>query len=199
VCNYVRDQNPSMMRLVTYWFIFALVRAVYTTILVLLIFDSVNVVDAVLIDVEQLDHSKFPLFLSQLILGVSTITSSFLYAFLPVLTVHISRAATQKCHINAQSAAVGTWYMTITGILSIMYLTLYLVTFCINDELNYSAIEISLDCMLRTGISLAIGLPPPAKVINLMKMKIIGRMSNHVAPRVPKRVIVNDQEFDQIC
>ncbi|CAG8469598.1 21048_t:CDS:2 [Cetraspora pellucida] len=147
-----------------------------TTILQLFIFDAVNVVDAILINVDQLDHSEFPLFLSQLILGVSTITSSFLYAFLPVLTVHISRAAIQKCHINAQSAAVGT---------------------C--DELNYSPIGNSLDYILRTGISLAIGLPPPAKVINIMKMKIIGRMSTHVAPRDPKRDFVNEQEFNQIC
>ncbi|KAF0389154.1 hypothetical protein F8M41_010957 [Gigaspora margarita] len=226
VCNFIRDLNAPLMGLVTYWFIFALVRATYTTILVvcmldmgrkfygekrwntmlfkstifqLFIFDSVNIVDATLIYVERLDRPEFPLFLSQLILGVSTITSSFLYAFLPVLTVHISKSATQKCHINAQSAAVGTWYMTITGILSIMYLTLYLVIFCVSDELNYSPIGNALDCLLRTGISLAIGLPPPIKVIHVVKMKIVGRMSTHVAPRDQKRILVNEQEFEQIC
>ncbi|CAG8454973.1 24283_t:CDS:2 [Dentiscutata erythropus] len=147
-----------------------------STIFQLFIFDSVNIVDAVLISIEQLDRPEFPLFLSQLILGVSTITSSFLYAFLPVLTVHISKTATQKCHINAQSAAVGT---------------------C--DELNYSPIGNALDCILRTGISLAVGLPPPIKVIHVVKMKIVGRMSTHVAPRDQKRILVNEQEFEQIC
>jgi hypothetical protein len=76
-------------------------------------------------------------------------------------------------NISAQSAAVGAWYMSITGILSICYLILYLVTFAFTDKLSYNAIGNSFDSIIRTGISLAVALPPPTKLIQFMKSKII--------------------------
>ncbi|CAI2175071.1 2725_t:CDS:1 [Funneliformis geosporum] len=85
-------------------------------------------------------------------------------------------------NISAQSAAVGTWYMGVTGILSISYLTLYLITFVFTDELNFSPIGNAFDSILRTSISLAIALPPPSKIIHIMKLKIVGRMSTYVTP-----------------
>ncbi|CAG8625601.1 4109_t:CDS:1, partial [Acaulospora colombiana] len=71
--------------------------------------------------------------------------------------------------------------MTITGILSIAYLVLYLVTFCYDDDsdgdLNPSPVENACDVILRAGITMAISLPPPASIIHAMKLKIVRRMT----------------------
>ncbi|RHZ59882.1 hypothetical protein Glove_360g71 [Diversispora epigaea] len=211
ICNYCQAQPTSWSNWISislYWIIFALIRALYTTILVvcmldmgrkfygenrwntylfkitilqLIVFDAANIVDVIMIYESKRDHSEFPLFLSQLILGVSTITSSFLYAFYPVLTIHMSKSTSPK-QINAQSAAVGTWYMTITGILSILYLILYLISFCFNDDLDYNPIGNACDAILRVCITLAISLPPPSNIIHAMKMKIVERMSTYDSP-----------------
>ncbi|RIA96242.1 hypothetical protein C1645_815691 [Glomus cerebriforme] len=237
ISNFYWDQDPSKLFISrkVYWILFAFIRATYTTIIVvcmldmgrkfyekyrwntilfkativhLIIFDGINVADAILIFVYHSDTSNLSLFIGQasLIVGVITIVSSFLYAFLPVIALHVSfnnrkPASTIKRYnnISAQSAAVGTWYMSITGILSICYLILYLITFAFTDKLSYNAIGNSFDSIIRTGISLAIALPPPTKLINAMKIKIIGRVAYDV-PNDPgdscKVLRVDDQDFE---
>ncbi|CAG8547834.1 6105_t:CDS:2 [Funneliformis caledonium] len=199
-----------------YWILFAAIRDIYTTVLVvcmldmgrkfyekyrwnttlfkitiieLIIFDCVNIADIVLIFWQQRNLSYFPLFIAQLLLGVITTTCSFLYAFLPVIALHLnntkhpSSMTKLRNNISAQSAAVGTWYMSVTGVLSISYLTLYLITFVFTEELNYNPIGNAFDSILRTCISLSIALPPPSKLIHIMKLKIVGRMSTYVTPK----------------
>jgi hypothetical protein len=131
-----------------------------------------------------------------LVEGVITIISSIIYAFLPVLTLHMnSRQPKSKIitnDISAQSAAVCLWYMTITGILSISYLILYLISFALTNKLIYNPIGNSLDSIIRTGISLTIALPPPTKLIS----KIIGRISCDITnnPGDSFKVLKIDQE-----
>jgi len=209
ISNFYWDQDPTKLFIPrsVYWILFAFIRATYTTIIVvcmldmgrkfyekyrwntalfkatiihLIIFDCINISDAILIFAHQSDTSNLPLFIGQLIVGVITIISSFLYAFLPVISLHTSFNNRQQAsiikrrkmnHISAQSAAVGTWYMSITGLLSICYLILYLVTFAYTDKLSYNAIGNSFDSIIRTGISLAVALPPPTNLINFFEIK----------------------------
>ncbi|PKC00193.1 hypothetical protein RhiirA5_403330 [Rhizophagus irregularis] len=180
------------------------------TVLHLIIFDCINIADAVLILIHLSDTSNLPLFIGQLIVGVITILSSFLYSFLPVISLRICFNNRQQSsiikrkrmnNISAQSAAVGAWYMSITGILSICYLILYLVTFAFTDKLSYSAIGNSFDSLIRTGISLAVALPPPTKLIQFMKSKIIisydvPHDSNDIRESC-KVLKVDDQEFEE--
>uniref|UniRef100_U9TQE1 Uncharacterized protein n=1 Tax=Rhizophagus irregularis (strain DAOM 181602 / DAOM 197198 / MUCL 43194) TaxID=747089 RepID=U9TQE1_RHIID len=220
ISNFYWDQDPTKLFIPrsVYWILFAFIRATYTTIIVvcmldmgrkfyekyrwnttlfkatvlhLIIFDCINIADAVLILIHLSDTSNLPLFIGQLIVGVITILSSFLYSFLPK----------RMNNISAQSAAVGAWYMSITGILSICYLILYLVTFAFTDKLSYSAIGNSFDSLIRTGISLAVALPPPTKLIQFMKSKIIisydvPHDSNDIRESC-KVLKVDDQEFEE--
>ncbi|RGB27993.1 hypothetical protein C1646_768380 [Rhizophagus diaphanus] len=237
--NFYWDQDPSKLFLPrsVYWILFAFIRATYTTIIVvcmldmgrkfyekyrwnttlfkatvlhLIIFDCINIADAVLILVHLSDTSNLPLFIGQLIVGVITILSSFLYSFLPVISLRICFNNRQQSsiikrkrmnNISAQSAAVGAWYMSITGILSICYLILYLVTFAFTDKLSYNAIGNSIDSFIRTCISLAVALPPPTKLIQFMKSKIIisydvPHDSNGIRESC-KVLKVDDQEFEE--
>ncbi|GES78134.1 hypothetical protein GLOIN_2v1779462 [Rhizophagus clarus] len=237
ISNFYWDQDPTKLFIPrsVYWILFAFIRATYTTIIVvcmldmgrkfyekyrwnttlfkatvlhLIIFDCINVADAVLILAHLSETSNLPLFIGQLIVGVITILSSFLYSFLPVISLRIcfnnrrqSSIIRRKRmnNISAQSAAVGAWYMSVTGILSICYLILYLITFAFTDKLNYNAIGNSFDSIIRTCISLAVALPPPAKLIQLMKSKIIISIpndSNDVGESC-KVLKVDDQEFEE--
>ncbi|CAB4386137.1 uncharacterized protein OCT59_022472 [Rhizophagus irregularis] len=239
ISNFYWDQDPTKLFIPrsVYWILFAFIRATYTTIIVvcmldmgrkfyekyrwnttlfkatvlhLIIFDCINIADAVLILIHLSDTSNLPLFIGQLIVGVITILSSFLYSFLPVISLRICFNNRQQSsiikrkrmnNISAQSAAVGAWYMSITGILSICYLILYLVTFAFTDKLSYSAIGNSFDSLIRTGISLAVALPPPTKLIQFMKSKIIisydvPHDSNDIRESC-KVLKVDDQEFEE--
>nr|CAG8513833.1 1933_t:CDS:2 [Entrophospora candida] len=72
-----------------------------------LIYDGVNIADSIYTYSDNIENPPyFPLFLTQIILGVSTLALSFLYAFLPALTLHTSKDnSSTKQHINAQSAS----------------------------------------------------------------------------------------------
>ncbi|CAG8442552.1 2331_t:CDS:10 [Diversispora eburnea] len=151
-----------------YWIIFALVRSLYTTILVVCMLDM----GRKFYGENRWNTHLFKITILQLIAFDAANIVDF-------LTIHMSKSTSPKQHVNAQSAAVGTWYMTITGILSIFYLILYLILFCFNDDFKYNPIGNACDAILRICITLAISLPPPSNIIHAMKMKIVERISTY--------------------
>ncbi|CAH1759597.1 356_t:CDS:2 [Entrophospora sp. SA101] len=124
------------------------------TIISLVIYDGVNIADSIYTYSDNIENPPyFPLFLTQIILGVSTLALSFLYAFLPALTLHTSKHnSSTKQHINAQSASADDF-----------------------RDFNHSPVENALDLIVRNLLTLAISFPPPSKAINLIKKRIINR------------------------
>ncbi|CAJ0649471.1 10898_t:CDS:2, partial [Entrophospora sp. SA101] len=103
IYNYLRTFDTVIVA--NYWLVFAIVREIYTTVLVVCMLEMGP--DSIYTYSDNIENPPyFPLFLTQIILGVSTLALSFLYAFLPALTLHTSKHnSSTKQHINAQSAS----------------------------------------------------------------------------------------------
>ncbi|CAG8575313.1 3424_t:CDS:1 [Paraglomus occultum] len=84
-------------------------------------------------------------------------------------------------HINAQSAAIGAWYMLTTGSLSLISLFIYVIALLVDSTGASISIINDVEILLGIGITLSLAVTPPKELVRAFKLKIIGRkLSKHV-------------------
>ncbi|CAG8446047.1 2730_t:CDS:2 [Ambispora gerdemannii] len=99
--------------------------------------------------------------------------------------------ATTSRLLNPQNAAVGIWYMTMIGILAILFATFYAVIFGLDkDRLPYLPICSAFDFLLRTGVLMVYGVPPSKRVLAML----MGQMVD-----VDEIIESGDDYFDYEC
>ncbi|CAJ0826978.1 9660_t:CDS:1 [Entrophospora sp. SA101] len=76
--------------------------------------------------------------------------------------------------VNSQNSSVGLWYMTMIGLLTLMYLIFYLIIFIIGDMVPFHPISNSIDYILRIGVVLIYGVPPLSNILRYLEKKFVG-------------------------
>ena len=101
---------------------------------------------------------------------------------------------TPRQHINAQSAAIGAWYMLTTGSLSLISLFIYVVALLVDSTGVSISIINDVEILLGIGITLSLAVTPPKGLVRAFKLRIIGRkLSKHV---IWER---SDHEYNKDC
>ncbi|CAG8650835.1 4550_t:CDS:1 [Paraglomus brasilianum] len=113
--------------------------------------------------------------------NVDTTSCTSIVATPYVATNYTQRTATPRQHINAQSAAIGAWYMLTTGSLSLISLFINLVALLMDSTGASMSIVNDVEILLGIGITLSLAVTPPKGLVRAFKLRIIGRkLSKHV-------------------
>ncbi|CAJ0754135.1 10777_t:CDS:2 [Entrophospora sp. SA101] len=124
--------------------------------------------------------AKEIIYMADIVLGWILLTLAFFYTFKPIIKFRIF-SKRQISTINPRNSAVGIWYLLVTSLISVSYLSFMIYMFTKGFETpkifrgpNSKAI----DYIHRTVLILNQSLPPPNYILNL-----IGKIEIYATPK----------------